>query len=221
MILRCNTGGTRTDNFAFFIYAFSSLFAIVSPVGGVITFVSLTSDMSLDEKNYLASKSVILACIIALFFAVTGQIILNFFGVSIDSLRVAGGILLFVVAFDMILAKVSRESVTEKEIDISMERSDIWIFPIALPLLTGPGTITTIIVLMGSAVSVLQRGEVIAAILLTFLITGVLFHFSRRIYKFLGYTGMLVFTRLMGLLLAAMAVNFITIGIWNIYLSFQ
>ncbi|WP_342304702.1 MarC family protein [Methanolobus sp. ZRKC5] len=203
------------------IYAFSSLFAVVSPVGVVITFVSLTTDMTLEEKNALGTKSVILACAIALFFAISGEMILDFFGISIDALRVAGGILLFTVAFDMILAKVSRESITDTEIDKSMDRSDIWIFPIALPLLTGPGTITTVIVLMGSAASLLQNIAVTIAILLTFAITLVLFRFSRRVYKFLGYTGMLVFTRLMGLLLAAMAVNFIALGIWNIYTSFQ
>jgi multiple antibiotic resistance protein len=209
------------DNIAFLIYSFSSLFAIVSPVGGVITFVSLTSDVTREEKNALATKSVILACIIALFFAVAGEIILNFFGVSIDALRVAGGILLFTVAFDMILAKVSRESITDTEINKSQDRSDIWIFPIGLPLLTGPGTITTVIVLMGSAASILQNMAVLFAIMLTFLITLILFRFSRRVYKFLGHTGMLVFTRLMGLLLAAMAVNLIALGIWNIYTSFQ
>jgi multiple antibiotic resistance protein len=209
------------DSVAFLIYSFSTLFAIVSPIGGVVTFVSLTSDMTREEKNEVATKSVILSCIIAFIFALTGKMILNFFGISIDSLRVAGGILLFVVAFDMILAKVSRESITEKEIDKSMDRSDIWIFPIALPLLTGPGTITTIIVLMGSALSIFQNLLVMIAILLTFVTTWIAFHFSRRIYKFLGYTGMLVFTRLMGLLLAAMAVNFVAVGIWNIYTSFQ
>jgi multiple antibiotic resistance protein len=209
------------DNIAFLVYSFSTLFAIVSPVSGVVTFVSLTSEMTLDEKNALANKSVVLAFIIAVFFAISGEMILDFFGISIDSLRVAGGILLFTVAFDMMLAKVSRESITEKEINKSMERSDIWIFPIALPLLTGPGTITTVIVLMGSAASVIQGLEVFVAISLTFVIALILFHFSRRIYKLLGYTGMLVFTRLMGLLLAAMAVNFIATGLWNIYTSFQ
>ncbi|WP_407357254.1 MarC family protein [Methanolobus sp. WCC5] len=202
------------------MYSFSTLFAIVSPVGGVVMFVSLTSEKTLDEKNYIATKSVLLACIIALFFALTGQMILNFFGISIDALRVAGGVLLFVVAFDMILAKVSRESITENEIDKSMDRSDIWIFPIATPLLAGPGTITTIIVLMGTAASLLQNISVIVAILLTYSISWILFHFSRRIYRFLGYTGMLVITRLMGLLLAALAVNFIAIGTWNLYVSF-
>lgn len=208
------------DNLAFFLTAFASMFAIVSPLSGVVTFVSLTNNLTFEEKNTIANKSVILATIIALFFALTGEVILDFFGVTIDSLRVAGGILLFVVAFDMILAKVSRESITENEIDKSMDRSDIWIFPIALPLLTGPGTITTVIVLMGSSESTLQSFGVLVAIILTFAISLILFHFSRRIYKFMGYTGMLVFTRLMGLLLAGLAVNFIATGIWNIYLSF-
>lgn len=203
------------------IYAFSSLFVIVSPIGAVITFVSLTSDMKVDDKNALATKSVILACIIALFFAITGKIILNFFGVSIDALRVAGGVLLFTVGFDMILAKVSRGSITDTEINKSMDRSDIWIFPIALPLLAGPGTITTVIVLMGTASSILQSMSVMFAIIFTFAVTWVLLHFSRRVYKYMGHTGMLVFTRLMGLLLAAMAVNFISLGLWNIYTSFQ
>ena len=203
------------------IYAFSSLFVIVSPIGAVITFVSLTSDMKVDDKNVLATKSVILACTIALFFAITGKIILNFFGVSIDALRVAGGVLLFTVGFDMILAKVSRGSITDTEINKSMDRSDIWIFPIALPLLAGPGTITTVIVLMGTASSILQSMSVVFAIIFTFAVTWVLLHFSRRVYKYMGHTGMLVFTRLMGLLLAAMAVNFISLGLWNIYTSFQ
>lgn len=209
------------DNLPFFLTAFASLFAIVSPLGGVVTFVSLTNNLTFEEKNAVANKSAALASVIAISFALTGEMILDFFGIAIDSLRVAGGILLFIVALDMILGRVSSESITEDEIDKSMDRSDIWIFPIALPLLTGPGTITTIIVLMGSAESTVQSFSVILAILITFGISLTLFHFSRRIYKVLGYTGMLVFTRLMGLLLAGLAVNFIAIGVWNLYLSFS
>ncbi len=211
----------KTDNTAFLIYSFTTFFAIVSPITGVVMFVSLTSDKTQDEKNTLATKAVLLATFIALFFALTGQMILNFFGITIDTLRVAGGVLLFVVAFDMILAKVSRESITEKEIDKSMDRSDLWVFPIAIPLLIGPGTITTTIVLMVTAATFTHAILVIVAILLTYLTSWIMFHYSRRFYKLLGYTGMLVITRLMGLLLAAIAVNFIAVGIWNIYMSFQ
>ncbi|AAM06778.1 TPA: MarC family protein [Methanosarcina acetivorans] len=206
-----------SENLGFFIYVFSSIFVVVSPVGGVVTFISLTSKMTRKEKNEIAKKAVILACSIALFFAITGSMILNLFSISVDSLRVAGGILLFTIAFDMMQAKVSRESITEEEITQSQEREDIWVFPIGLPLLTGPGTISTVIVLMGMADGVQQKGVVLVSIIATFLICLIVFHFSRRLHKFIGYNGMLVFTRLMGLLLAALAVDLTSTGIINIF----
>src|SRR5690606_17065678 len=148
-----------------------------------------------------------LACAIALFFAITGSIILNLFSISVDSLRVAGGLLLFSIAFDMMHAKISRESITDEEISESQERTDIWVFPIGLPLLTGPGTISTVIVLMESTASIEQKIIILVSIVLTFVLCLYIFLFSRRIHKFIGYNGMLVFTRLMGLLLAALAVD--------------
>ncbi len=205
------------ENLGFFIYVFSSIFVIVSPISGVVTFISLTSKMTRAEKNEVAKKAVILACVIALFFAITGSMILNIFSISVDSLRVAGGLLLFSIAFDMMHAKVSRESITEEEITQSQEREDIWVFPIALPLLTGPGTISTVIVLMGSAAGVQQKAIVLISIIFTFIICLVVFLFSRRLHKFIGYNGMLVFTRLMGLLLAALAVDLTARGIINIF----
>jgi multiple antibiotic resistance protein len=207
------------DVAAYFIYSFITLFVIVSPIGVLITFISLTSNMTLQEKNQTARKAVILACAMALFFALTGDMILDFFGISVDSLRVAGGILLFKIAFDMMLAHVSRESVTEGEINESMDRDNVWIFPIALPMMTGPGTITTVILLSGGAESVFQQSAVFLAILLTFLTCFITLFFSRRIYRVIGYTGTLVISRLMGLFLAALAVDFITKGVWNIYVG--
>jgi len=204
-------------NLGFFIYVFSSIFVIVSPIGGVVTFISLTSQMTRKEKNDVAKKAVILACVIALFFAITGSMILNIFSISVDSLRVAGGLLLFSIAFDMMHAKVSRESITDEEITQSQEREDIWVFPIALPLLTGPGTISTVIVLMGAADGIPQKAIVLISIIFTFIICLFVFLFSRRIHKFIGYNGMLVFTRLMGLLLAALAVDLTATGIINIF----
>ncbi|AKB75217.1 Multiple antibiotic resistance protein [Methanosarcina lacustris Z-7289] len=204
-------------NLGFFIYVFSSLFVVVSPISGVVTFISLTSKMTFKDKNEIAKKAVILACVIALFFAIAGSVILKLFSISVDSLRVAGGILLFSIAFDMMHAKVSGESITEEEITQSQERDDIWVFPIALPLLTGPGTISTVIVLMGIADGVPQKAIVLISIILTFIICLVVFFFSRRLHKFIGYNGMLVFTRLMGLLLAALAVDLTARGIINIF----
>ena len=205
------------ENLGFFIYVFSSIFVVVSPISGVVTFISMTSKMTRKEKNDIAKKAVILACVIALFFAITGSMILKLFSISVDSLRVAGGLLLFSIAFDMMHAKVSRESITEEEITQSQEREDIWVFPIGLPLLTGSGTISTVIVIMGIAEGVQQKAIVVASIILTFIICLFIFLFSRRLHKFIGYNGMLVFTRLMGLLLAALAVDLTAAGIINIF----
>jgi multiple antibiotic resistance protein len=205
------------ENLGFFIYVFSSIFVVVSPISGVVTFISLTSKMTRKEKNEVAKKAVALACVIALAFAITGSMILKLFSISVDSLRVAGGLLLFSIAFDMMHAKVSRESITDEEISQSQEREDIWVFPIGLPLLTGPGTISTVIVLMGVAEGVQQKGIVLISIIFTFIICLFIFLFSRRIHKFIGYNGMLVFTRLMGLLLAALAVDLTATGIINIF----
>ena len=208
------------DALTFFMYSFVSLFVIVNPVSGVLTFISLTTQLSFEQKNDMAKRSVILASIIALFFALTGDMLLQIFSINVDSLRVAGGILLFAIAFDMMHAKISRESVTDEEITESQKRDDIWIFPIAMPILTGPGTITTIIVLIGSTELVEHKLIVLLAIIFTFAASLVIFIFSRRIHKWVGYTGMLVFTRIMGLFLAALAVDFITRGIWNIYQTY-
>lgn len=205
------------DNISFLIYSFVSIFVIVNPISAVVSYISLTSNMKFDEKRSIGKKSVILACIIALFFAITGKTLLDIFGINVDLLRIAGGVLLFHVALDMMLAKVSRESITQNEINQSIDRSDIWIFPIALPLLTGPGTITTVIVIMGSTELILQKIIVIISILASFLIAYIIFNFSRKIYRYIGYTGMLVFTRIMGLFLASIAVDFIVKGVWNIY----
>jgi multiple antibiotic resistance protein len=205
------------ENLGFFLYALTSIFVIVDPVSGVVTFVSLTSKMKREEKNKLAKKAVTLACAVALFFAITGSTILNIFSISVDSLRVAGGLLLFSIAFDMMHANVSRESITEEEISQSQEREDIWIFPIGLPLLTGPGTISTVIVLMGGTENIGQKMIILISIILTFVVCLYSFRFSRGIHKLIGYNGMLVFTRLMGLLLAALAVNLTATGMINIF----
>jgi multiple antibiotic resistance protein len=205
------------ENLGFFLYALTSIFVIVDPISGVVTFVSLTSKMKSEEKNEIAKKAVTLACVVALFFAISGSTILNLFSISVDSLRVAGGLLLFSIAFDMMHAKVSRESITEEEISQSQEREDIWIFPIGLPLLTGPGTISTVIVLMGGTETIGQKIIIIASILLTFFSCLYIFRCSRGIHKLIGYNGMLVFTRLMGLLLAALAVDLTATGMINIF----
>lgn len=203
----------------FFVYALTSIFVIVNPVGAMFTFMSLTADKDNKERIRLGARSVLIGCLLAVIFAISGEIILRFFGVTVDSLRVAGGIILFKVALDMVYAKTSRESFTEEERKDAKDRDDISVFPVAMPLLTGPGTITTVIVVIRSVSTVELKMVAILAILVTFAITFLMFRFSTPLSKILGVTVTLVFTRIMGLLLGAIAINFLATGIKNIFLA--
>lgn len=205
----------------FFIYAFTSIFIIVNPVSGIITFIALTQGMTNEEKKETAKRSVLVGCILAIIFAVAGELILRVFNITVESLRVAGGILLFFIAIDMLHARVSRESMTPEEIKDASIREDVSVFPIATPLLTGPGAITTVIVLIRTGNTWELKGMILAAIFLTFAISYLIFRFADTINKMLGVTVSLVITRIMGLLLGAIAIDFISTGIWNIYKSFS
>ncbi len=207
------------DAFAFFVYALTSIFVIVNPVGAMFTFMSLTSDRDYKERVKIGSRSVLIAFLVAIVFAIGGEIILRFFGVTVDSLRVAGGIILFKVALDMVYAKTSGESFTEAERKDAKEREDISVFPVAMPLLTGPGTITTVIVVIRSVPSIELKMVALLAMFATFLITFLMFRFSNELSKILGVTVTLVFTRIMGLLLGAIAINFLATGIKNIFMA--
>lgn len=212
-----------TSDLTFFISVFTAIFSIVNPVSGVMAFISMTSQMKDEDRIYVAKRSSIIGCTIAILFALSGNLILDFFSITVDSLRVAGGILLFLVAVDMLFARTSRESITSEELSDAAQRENISIFPMAMPMLTGPGAITTIILYVskGSVEYAISLNTVkmlvIAAILLTFIITFLIFRFSEYFSRIVGMTGMMVMTRLMGLFLGAIAVGFISNGIWNIY----
>ena len=203
----------------FFIYAFTSIFIIVNPLGGIITFISVSQGMTEAEKLHTAKRSVIIAFILAIIFAFTGEGIFRLFNITIDSLRVAGGILLMMIAIDMLHARVSRESVTPEEIKDASRSKDVSVFPLAIPLLTGPGAISTVIVVIRTAKTWELKAVTLFAILLTFALTYLIFRFADKINKMLGVTVSLVITRIMGLLLGAIAVDFLATGIWNIYKS--
>lgn len=202
----------------YFMYAFASFFIIVNPVEATMVFISLTSGLSTEDKKRIYLRTTAVAFAIAMIFALGGDMILRFFGINVDSLRVAGGILLFLVAIDML--KGSREKkVTEAELEDATLREDISVFPLATPLLTGPGAITTVVVLMGSALTLPQKAVVLVALTATFAATYYILKFSEHIDRVLGVTGIMVMTRILGLILGAIAVNFVSTGAWNLYRS--
>jgi multiple antibiotic resistance protein len=201
---------------AYFFYAFASVFIIVNPVEATMVFISLTPGASARERARLSFRAASVACLVALLFALTGDMVLRFFGTTVDSLRVAGGILLFIMAIDMLKAK-PRRKVTDAEMADATDREDVSIFPLATPLLTGPGAITTVIVLMGTASELAEKVVVLLALTATFAVSYLILRSSEYVSRILGVTGILVMTRIMGLMLGAIAVNFVAIGVWNIY----
>lgn len=204
------------SHLAYFFFAFASVFIIVNPVEATIVFISLTPEADSEERARISLRAASVALFIALLFALTGDLVLRFFGTTIDALRVAGGILLFIMAMDMLKAR-PRRKVTDAEMADAGDREDVSVFPLATPLLTGPGAITTVIVLMGTAPGPAEKGAVFLAITSTFIATYLILRSSEYVGQILGLTGILVMTRIMGLLLGAIAVNFVAVGAWKIY----
>ncbi|MDY6865041.1 MAG: MarC family protein [Halobacteriota archaeon] len=205
------------SSYSFFITTLTTLFIIVDPVAGSMIFSSMTVEMDDSERRAIAKKTSIFGCIILLFFAVAGNWILSIFQITTNSLSVAGGILLLLIAIDMMYARRSREAYTEEE--FKEEREHMYIIPLAIPMLTGPAAITSVILLIGIAETFSHKILVLLAVIVTFFLTWILLRFTERLNNLIGVTGGLVFRRMMGLFLAAIAIEFISGGIWNIYNS--
>jgi len=208
-----------SDYLLYFVYVFSSVFVIVNPIEASMVYVTLTLGMNPLEKSHIYKRATLVAFIIAILFALAGDLVLRLFGITTDSLSVAGGVLLFLVAIDMLRGVHQQKKVTDLELKDANRREDISVFPLATPLLTGPGAITTVVVLMGSAGSITEKAIVVLGVSLTYTLTLFILRFSDYIDRVLGVTGIMVLTRVMGLILGAVAVNFVAVGAWNLYQS--
>ena len=205
------------DLLLYFVYVFSSIFVIVNPVEATMVYVTLTLGLNPQEKSHIYKRATLVAFPIAILFALAGDLVLRLFGITTDSLSVAGGVLRFLVAMDMLRGVHQQKKVTEVELKDANSRDDISVFPLATPLLTGPGAITTVVVLLGSAGSIAEKAVVILGITLTYTATLFILKFSDYFDRVLGVTGIMVLTRVMGLILGAVAVNFVAKGAWNLY----
>lgn len=183
-----------------FLKAFFSIFVIMNVLGNVPLFLSLSSKLKKKQKNRSINKAILIAGIILLIFLFLGDHILNFFGISIHSFKVAGGIILLIVAIEMVLGLQFKEK--------RYDKYEFATFPLATPLITGPGVIATIILLVQSAGLLIT----LAASILNLFLTWVFLRFSVYIYKFLGRQGSDVLSRVMGLILAAISIEFIKSG---------
>lgn len=198
--------------FDFAITAALSLLVIVDPVGLAPIFISIAGDRSESERRRIASRAVVVAAFILLGFAAVGEPLLAYLGVSIDALRIAGGILLFKLAFDMILGHRERQT-RDEEIEAT-HREDITIFPLAIPLMAGPGAFATVLVLVADAEGDFELlGIVAGAIIAVLILSWFSLRLSAKVTDALGTTGVNVITRVLGIILASLAVQLVADGV--------
>jgi multiple antibiotic resistance protein len=200
---------------SFILLSVSSIFILVNPVGATLFYVSLTEGLDPVSRRMMAREACIVAMTVLLLFALAGTWILQLFGITLSAFRIAGGLLLFGIGMEMVYAKVSRTKLTATEKYESIDTEGIAVMPLAIPIISGPGSITTAIVLANEAVSVhvLAIGVVIASILLTIGVTYLLLLNAEKISSRIGQREYRVINRLLGILLIAIAVQFVISGI--------
>jgi multiple antibiotic resistance protein len=201
---------------SFALVAFSSLIVIVNPVLVTSVFITLTSNATAQAKRAIIRKTTIIAFLVLLVFGISGTLIFKFFSITIGAFQIAGGIILFSVAMGMLHASASRTNQTPEEMVEAMNREDIAVVPLAIPMVTGPGAITTVIVLSGEARALPHMAVLFLAIVVVMAMVFVMLRNAARIQKYLGPSGLNITTRLMGLVLAAVAVQFVIRGVGSV-----
>ena len=203
----------------FAVISLSLIFFIVDPLGTAPIFLAITEGQTAKERNRTALRASVVTFLILMVFAFVGEWILKLLRVTISSFQIAGGILIFTIALSMLQARRSQAKSTPQEEHEKPEGEDVAIFPLAIPMLSGPAAITTVMVLINLSTSPLQRMLVILAITLTGLFCYLILRASGRLLNLLGRTGINVLTRLMGLLLAVISVQFVIDGIKAAFLG--
>lgn len=203
--------------FPFFVTAFVSIFAIVDAIGNAPLFLSITPRSGAAERAAMARKTSLAVFVILTSFAFLGNYLFGFFGITIDAFRVAGGVLLFKIALDMLEIKSPRTRHTPEENQEGMAKEDIAIIPMAIPMLSGPGAISAVIVLTSQATSTGLKGALVLAVALNALVVYLVLRSSTRVVALLKETGMRIFTRILGIILASISVQFILTGLGSFF----
>lgn len=196
---------------AFLITGFVTLFVIIDPIGLTPLFVALTQGMTQKRRKSIALRAIVVAFFVLSLFTLFGEAVLGFVGISMPAFRIAGGLLLFLTALDMLFQRRSkrREDQAEEE-DHSDDPS---VFPLGIPLIAGPGAIATMILLAGQQPGILGLATTLAVMVSVLVIAFFLFITAGWLEKVLGKTGINVVTRLLGMLLSALAVQFVLDGL--------
>lgn len=196
---------------AFLITSFVTLFVIIDPIGLTPIFLALTQGSSPRERRSIALRSAVTATFLLALFTLFGEAVLGFAGISMAAFRVAGGVLLFLTALDMLFERRTKRRENQGEEAVEVE--DPSIFPISIPLIAGPGSIATVILLAGQKPGFEGFALVMGVVVAVIIVMLAMFLASGFLERLLGKTGINVVTRLLGMLLAALSVQFVLDGL--------
>jgi len=206
---------------AVLVYAavFVTVFALVDPFGALPFFVSLTEGFSDADRSIVLRRATLVLGSILMLFAVLGTFLFAAFGLTLAAFEIAGGILLFVVAYDMLHGEITRTKLSNQDREEAIaHRDEIAVVPLGIPLLAGPGAISTVMIYEGNAGSDwLMVITVFLAIVATTVATFFILRYGQRIIRYVGRTGIMAMTRVFGLLLAAVGVQFVINGIFGAF----
>ncbi len=200
----------------FYLVALSSVFFIVDPIGCIPTFLVVTRGLDRSRRRRIALRASLFSFFLLSVFAAAGTLIFKAFGITLPAFKIAGGILLFLVAIDMLEAKRSQTQESDAERSEATEREDPSLIPLTIPMLAGPAAISTVMVLMGQSRYWWQAVPVFVAILVTAAATFLILAAADVIRRVLKETGIRVLMRVMGLVLAALAVQFVLNGLADV-----
>jgi multiple antibiotic resistance protein len=196
----------------FALVTFTSVLFIVDPIAVIPTYLVITQGQTSEQRQTTALRACVAAAVLLITFAAAGRGIFNIFGITMPAFRIAGGLILWVVAMDMLHGTRSTQEGTA-EITEGRAKEDVALTPLAMPMLAGPGAISTVMVLSGQARETPQLIAVYGSIVLTIIISWLTLRVGERLVMRMGQTGIRVMTRIMGLLLAAIAVQFVITGV--------
>ena len=199
-----------------FVTFFITLVIIMDPLGNLPFFLMFTTKNSPSDRDKMAAVSSLTACLILIFFGLIGDFILEFFGIELSAFQLAGGFIFFLYALQLLQLIPSGLKTSSEEEKEGLEKENAALVPLAIPLLAGPGAITTVLAWQQKMGDLLRLPFFILTIILACLIVFLVFYFGRRIGDFLGVGGTRVVTRLMGLLLAVIAVQVMVTGFQQI-----
>lgn len=202
------------------VNAFVTITVMYDPPGLAAIFLGLTVGMTRAQRIQVALRGTATATVILIVFALTGEALLSLLGISLGAFRIAGGVLLFWISFEMIFEKRAERREKSAERAITHDHiANIAVFPLAIPLIAGPGAISATILLAGALPGPVARASLIGVIVFASALLFLTLVVSDRLDKFLGETGRMILTRLLGVVLAALAVQFVVDGIKQVFVT--